>query len=239
MRRCRRASSGWTPPGSTPGRRPSRRGTVVAEPEAHEGLAPVGPGPHEVVARAGVDDGGALAGDADGVVAGAGVDPRGALGEDHVVTGGADQRRRPACPRCVGVSPLQVGPPFAAPRRGGRPSRARPDGSGQQQGTQMAPCATCARRRGDMAPVLLRGRAEVSWGPMPDRAEMFAGASARSSPRSGPPQTCSRKRSSTRAPNSRASTGTRSSTPWKSAVKSRSLGQPERREAVGAHARAW
>ena len=37
-------------------------------------------------------------------------------------------------------------------------------------------------------------------------------------------QTSSRNRSKTRAPNSSASTGTRSSTPWKSAVKSRSAG---------------
>ena len=37
-------------------------------------------------------------------------------------------------------------------------------------------------------------------------------------------QTASRNRSKTRAPNSSASTGTRSSTPWKSDVKSRSAG---------------
>ena len=65
----------------------------------------------------------------------------------------------------------------------------------------------------------------------PDAADALPDAAlrARLRPRS-------RNRSKTRAPNSSASTGTRSSTPWNSAVKSRSAGQPQRREAEAAHA---
>ncbi len=114
---------------------------VVAEAEAHEGLALVGPGAHEVVAGTGVDDGRAAAGDTDGVVAGAGVDPRGALGHDHVVACGADQRlsrfaglrRRPTvaqrCPELTYLPGLCGGSPGAGEAGGGSQQQGADDGT--------------------------------------------------------------------------------------------------------------